>query len=188
MKFRFHARPRLIALFAVVIIASAYAQISNVRSRSAGGDTVFYDGATNIMTIKGGTDGVDFHQTVSFEGAVDRAPLVTISDNAGTTTPVTITAAQNGTHFVLGENGSNPLTFNLPAAVAGMEFWFTDNDATADADLVVNPDDADTIEDSSAGVSINSTTDEVGPTLGLRAVSSTQWVVIGVRGTWAEGS
>ncbi|OPZ49241.1 MAG: hypothetical protein BWY95_00192 [Bacteroidetes bacterium ADurb.BinA104] len=117
------------------------------------------------------------------------APLMTaISNHGSTTTAVTITAAQNGTHFILGENGSDPLTFNLPDAEVGLWYVFTDLDATAAADLVINPQDDDKIDAQDAGVSLNATGDAVGETRMLKAINDERWITITSFGTWTTGS
>lgn len=116
--------------------------------------------------------------------------LLAVETYNTTTTAKTVTAADCKIHktFIVGESGDDPVTFNLPTAVAGMEITFTDNDSTAAADLTINPADAASINGGTAGVSLNCTSDAVAQSITLRAISATAWVNVSAIGTWAAGS
>lgn len=109
-------------------------------------------------------------------------------DYTTTSTARTVVARETGYTFQVSSSSDDPVTFNLPDAAAGLEYTFVDYDATAAADLIVNPQDGDKINGGTAGVSYNCTGDAVGETMTLRAINSTDWVIIGYRGTWATGS
>lgn len=160
-------------IFCVFLVGLAYVAGNLLMGRTEG-----YTGLTNVEI----DENLIVADTVSH--------LEKIVDYATTSTARTITAAEAAKHytFVMGESGNDPVTFNLPAAVTGMEVTFIDNDATAAADLTINPDDSDTIDGGNAGVSFNCTTDAVGQSCTLRAVSAVNWVPVAIRGTWAAGS
>lgn len=111
-----------------------------------------------------------------------------IIDYVTTATAYTVKARESGTVFTCSELSNDPQQFNLPDAVKGLIYTFVDLDATAAADIVINPQDGDKIGTGGAGVSLDITGDAVGETVTLLAVSDTQWVIIGYRGTVGTGS
>lgn len=117
-----------------------------------------------------------------------RSKVQVIVYNTTTTARIITAREAHGAVFVMASTSDDPASFDLPAAVKGMHVFFIDNDATAAADLTVNPDDDDKINNQSAGVSYNATGDAYGELIELVAVSSTEWVVFRKIGTWTTGS
>lgn len=111
-----------------------------------------------------------------------------IVDYNTTTTARTITARETGTVFIMTSTSDDPVTFNLPDAAAGLNYTFIDLDATAAADLTINPKDGDSINLGTAGVSFNATGDAVGETVTLMAEDSVKWISTSKGGTWGAGS
>lgn len=119
---------------------------------------------------------------------------VHVIEVATTTTAYTITAQQARVDitFVLAEltngtYGNDPITFNLPACVPGARVSFIDANATAAADLKINPDDADKINGGTAGVTLEATGDAFGEGITLVG-TSLGWASVSKTGTWTTGS
>jgi hypothetical protein len=109
-------------------------------------------------------------------------------DYTTTTAARTVLAEETGMIFYSSSISNDPVTFNLPAARAGLRFTFVDLDATAAADLHINPDDADSINLGTAGVDWVATGDAVGEVTTVEAVDGVNWLVTNQIGTWAAGS
>lgn len=105
-----------------------------------------------------------------------------------TTTARSVLAYETGTVFVMYETSNDPTTFTLPTAEAGLTFTFIDNDATAAADLCIEPASGDQINKAAAGVSLTDTGDATGESVTLIAKDATHWVVMDKSGTWAAGN
>jgi hypothetical protein len=134
--------------------------------------------------LKGGIDTFNgYIQVESF--ALDPTGIV---DYTTTSTARTIKVKESGTAFTVSSSSDDPVTFNLPAAAAGLIYTFVDLDATAAADLTVDPATGDKINGGTAGVSYNCTGDAIGETMTLLCIDDTNWVIVGYRGTWATGS
>lgn len=133
---------------------------------------------------RGGIDTYDGYVRMDSFGYTASA----IIDYTTTGTARTVTVRESGSIFTASELSDDPVTFNLPDASKGLIYTFVDLDATAAADLVVNPKDGDKINGGTAGVSYNLTGDAVGETMTLLAVDGVNWVIIGYRGTASTGS
>lgn len=96
-------------------------------------------------------------------------------------TATTITVSQCGSTFV----NSAATLINLPVAAnaIGCNLTFVTGNAS---NFDVNPDDASQIlvETSALGHAIRNAT--LGDTITLRAISATQWVVVGILGTYTD--
>lgn len=128
--------------------------------------------------------------TVDFQSDVDLSAgiyLTSAQTYATTTTAKTLVAADAGVWKTSTAASDDPVTFNLPEASTciGAVFTFIDMDATAAADVSINPDDADSINGDTAGDAVNCTTDAVGQSITLMAVDATNWTILGSSGTWA---
>lgn len=111
-----------------------------------------------------------------------------VVDYTTTGTAKTLTAANSGGAWFVSSSSDDPVTFNLPAAEKGLMFTFIDNDATAAADLTIDPATGDKINNQTAGVSYNATGDAFGETVTLLAIDDTNWIVVSKVGTWTTGS
>lgn len=132
-----------------------------------------------------------YRDYTAFPNGVVAYPLlntVRVVDYITTTAARSVLAYESGTVFTMSSTADDPTTFSLPAAEAGLTFTFVDLDATAAADLVIDPATGDKINGGTAGVSYNCTGDAVGQTTTITAVDDTNWVVVGYLGTWAAGS
>lgn len=112
-----------------------------------------------------------------------------IVDYTTTTSARTVTAAESGYVFTVSDSGGAAeyeVTFNLPTAAVGLVYTFVDMDAAAGADLVIQANTGDTIEDSLAAKEYVSAGDTDSETCTILAVDATSWVVIGEQGTWAK--
>jgi hypothetical protein len=106
-----------------------------------------------------------------------------------TTTARTITAAENGTLFVMQSTSDDPVTFILPTILrAGMKYGFLDYDATAAADLIVDPAVVNSINGQTDGVTLNCTGDAIGEAIWLVSIDGTRWATQTKTGTWTTGS
>lgn len=126
-----------------------------------------------------------------FPNGVVSYPLlntVRVVDYTTTATARPVLAYESGTVFTMSSTSDDPTTFTLPAAEAGLTYTFVDLDATAAADLVIDPATGDKINNGTAGVSYNATGDAFGETVTLIAVDATNWVVVESVGTWGAGS
>lgn len=96
----------------------------------------------------------------------------------------TVLKTQSG--HVLVMNSASEKTFTLPSVAAadiGLEYTFTNINT---GNLIIDPADSDTVDDSSAGETISSGDDSV-TSITLRLVSATHWQIVGANGTWATG-
>lgn len=184
MKFTF----RKLSLFALALVALF------VVAKATDFPGLMTVGQLAVTADSQGTGNAVIGGTLTVTGATTLsssvASLISVVTYNTTTTARTITAteAKCRTTFVVASSSDDPVTFNLPVAVAGMEVTFIDNDATAAADLTINPVDGTTINGGSAGVSYNCTGDAVAQVTVLRAISTTEWVSVSTLGTWAAGS
>jgi hypothetical protein len=82
-----------------------------LHSKWSSGHLIFYDGTNDIFEIKNGTDGVEFHQAVTY-------PDPTTSTSSGT---ITLTSTSNRIQFL---SSTAARTVILPASsgVPGAEF------------------------------------------------------------------
>lgn len=108
-------------------------------------------------------------------------PIVIYNDSS---TPRVITVAESGTTFVVQTATSGAVNFTLPAAVAGLHYIFTDLDTTDNDDLQIDVDNADQIENLTAGHRYSETGNAFGASIQVIAVDATNWVVITTKGTW----
>lgn len=137
----------------------------------------------NALTVSNDTSGSQVAKmTISTAGAV----LLT-NTLAGyrwpqvAATATTITAAQCGSTF----SNTGAVQMELPeaSAVIGCTLTFVTLNAS---NFDVNPDDADQIltQTNAAGDAMRNAT--IGNTITIRAVSASQWAVVGVNGTWSD--
>lgn len=124
--------------------------------------------------------------TAQFDGGIQN----TLTEDYITTTSANVlTAAEMwGKVFTMTEASDDPVTHNLPTAVQGMTAYFIDLDATAAADLILEPQNADTINGSVAGVNWQQTGDVAQGGCYLYAYAAGKWALFPMGGTWAEGS
>lgn len=137
------------------------------------------DASTNSFTIKNNATSLF---TMSSTGG-----LVLTSTLAGQLAPqvaataTTITAAQCGSTF----SNSGAVQMELPEAstVIGCTLTFVTLNAS---NFDVNPDNADQIltQTNAVGDAMRNAT--VGNSIMIRAVSASQWAVIGINGTWSD--
>jgi hypothetical protein len=128
---------------------------------------------------------------ITASGSWVTQPLTKVVVYNTTTTAKTIAASDNGTVFHMASTSDDPVTFTLPVAAtvgAGFCVGFIDNDATAAADLCIDPNSADNINGGTDGVSLNQTADAVGKTCWLIS-DGTNWLYVGTPyGTWGAGT
>jgi hypothetical protein len=86
-----------------------------LHSKWSSGHLIFYDGTDDIFEIKNGTDGVEFHQAVTYPDPEDQ----TTTGGAGT---ITLTATSNRIQFV--DTSGDAITMELPGSTSnpGLEF------------------------------------------------------------------
>lgn len=192
----------IIAALFGVLIASAFAQhytetiyprkvvTANVVAR--GDFTLGDDLAVTGDATVGGTLDVAGETTLGVVSPdmIDqvgyRVNATAIVDYVVTATPRAVTAAESGYTFTVSTaDAAAEVEFQLPTAVAGLQYTFSDLDATASADLVIQAASGDIINAGAAGKEYLSGGDVVAETVTLRAVNATNWVVIGEKGTWA---
>lgn len=98
-------------------------------------------------------------------------------------TATTITAGQCGSTFI----NSGAIEIELPEAstVIGCRLTFVTGNA---ANFDIDPDDADIIliQTNAAGDMIRNAT--LGNTITIQAISASEWVVVGILGTWADAN
>ncbi|MCK5603084.1 hypothetical protein KAR91_14470, partial [Candidatus Pacearchaeota archaeon] len=94
-----------------------------------------------------------------------------------------LSAAQSGGVFVTTAGGGSQF-FQLPAASAGLIYYFVDISATAADDLMVKPTAGDSVADAAVSKMYASVGDEINTGLTVVAVNSGSWSVISSNGTW----
>lgn len=97
-----------------------------------------------------------------------------------TTSPVVVSATADLNKVFTNEGAAGSITFQLPAAAAGLTYTFVSQNVNA---MVVIVTAGDTIR---LGGNINTTTNttEVGSTLCLVAINATEWISVATEGTW----
>ena len=124
--------------------------------------------------------------TAQFDGGIQNTLT---EDYITTTASNTILAAEMwGKVFTMTSTSDDPITHILPTAVVGMNAYFIDLDATAAADLILDPQNADTINGSTAGVNWQQTGDVAQGGCFIYAYAAGKWSLFPMGGTWAAGS
>jgi len=94
-----------------------------IHSKWSSGHLIFYDGTTQIMEIKNGSDGVDFPQGISSTGGfTGNVTYPTPATTTGATGNITLTSTSNRVQFV--GTTSSGINLYLPGSTsnAGKEF------------------------------------------------------------------
>lgn len=117
-----------------------------------------------------------------------RLPAEAIKNAEVHTADDTLTAAESGTmHTTVGATGA--VTFTLPAAAVGLEYFFK---VGAAEELRIDPDGTETIALPSTGVQGAAgkylTADAAGETVHIICDTAGEWSVYGFTGTWAAES
>lgn len=100
-----------------------------------------------------------------------------------TSTARTITDDETGTVFAMTSTGDDACTFTLPDAEAGLIYTFIDNDATDTADLVVEPQSGDKIDNATAGNHVYIDTNDYGQMVKLLGLDDDEWIILDSIGT-----
>lgn len=186
----------LAAIVAVPLIAGAALSVGTtfndleiVAHPSNGQTGIFKVGDGAPTNTQDGEDAyiegmLEVDGSVYFDGTWGTQAKVLTEDYTTTGTANTITAAENGTTFFVSESSDDVVNFVLPSAAAGLIFTFIDNDATAGADLTIDPASGDSLNGDTAGDGIACTSDAVGQSITYLAVDATTWVPINTVGTW----
>lgn len=131
--------------------------------------TIEYDeDGTNELRITGNTIFEDFVSNKV------RTEVVTGAD--------TLTAAQSGYYLIY----TTPNTVTLPPAAAGLIFFIVDANATAAADLIIDPNGSDSINGDTAGHYIMNETDADGCMATLIGTAANTWYAIYTPSAWTE--
>lgn len=101
---------------------------------------------------------------------------------AQASTPVTLTAEDSGKAYT-DEGSSAQIVFNLPTAVAGLEFTFLIQSVNG---IQVTAASGDTIRVASSvsAVAGNIAATTIGNTIKLKAINATEWLALYNVGTW----
>lgn len=176
MKQVIHSRLGRTALCTVIVLCIAAFAVLIGRSSGQG-----FDGRPDQRTLR-----VSNLYWANGSGGPTNYKLET-EDYTSTTTVRAITAAESGTVFTVSEaDGTSeaPVKFLLPAAAAGLHYWFVDNDAGEAADLTIDPNTGDSLNGDTAGDGIACTTDTAGQSIHYVALDATTWVPLHYIGTW----
>ena len=144
----------------------------------------YLDWLHSAVTAKFGTLTVDTTATIA-----GLKKTVNVVDYVTTATVRTVTAAESGTTFIVSDLegiSSSTVSFQLPAAAAGLTYTFVDGEASADQDLRITAATGDTINGGTAGKKYMSGGDTVKESTTLVAIDGTRWEVIKETGTWAN--
>jgi len=104
-----------------------------------------------------------------------------------TATARLVTPAESGTVFVLDHAAqAAEVEFQLPPAAPGLAYTFLDDDARANADLVVQAASGDSINGGTAGKEYVCGGDAVKQSRAIVAIDDAAWLVVSESGTWAN--
>lgn len=92
-----------------------------LHTKWSSGHLIFHDGTNDILEIKNGTDGVEFHQAVTNPDP---------ATSTGSTGTVTLTSTSNRIQFLAATNDINLVLPTAAAANAGIEFKLFTSTAT----------------------------------------------------------
>ncbi|MFH0809380.1 MAG: hypothetical protein V2A77_02745 [Pseudomonadota bacterium] len=136
-------------------------------------------GSTPDITL--GDDVLYVEGSAEFDGQV--SIVRTITDDADGMAQGDFSSAQSVGTAITNAGAGGAMVYNLPAAVAGLQYTFV---VMAAQNMDINPDAADQILvlTNAVGDAIRSAT--AGNTVTLLAVDATNWVVVGEKGTWAD--
>jgi hypothetical protein len=123
-----------------------------------------------------------------FEAKNFALATVGVVDYTTTGTSYTVERNQTGKVFTCSEISEDPITFILPACRAGLIYTFVDLDATAAADLIIDTQTGDKINNQTAGVTYNNTGDVRGESVTVIGLNDTDWAILSKTGTWTTGS
>lgn len=157
----------------VALASGAVAQVGTSSSSSTDNALARFDGTTGkviqtspiIVTDAGALEGLQ----------------VTVTPKTQAASPYTVTNGDSGKVFT-NEGASSIVTFNLPTAVAGLEYTFVVQDADG---LTVVASAGDTIRIATAvsAVAGNISATAIGATVRLVAINATEWVSVATNGT-----
>lgn len=161
-----------------VMVAGAVALTDKLYCAASGKMSATVAGAPQMIPLETATADGDIIEAMYIGGPV-AGPTGTTTEHH--TASDTLTKDESGTiHTNKGAGGS--ITFTLPAAVAGLEFWFY---VGAAQNLVIDPAGAETVSLPSNGVAqATITANAIGETVHIKCCEDGTWAVFGFTGTW----
>lgn len=151
-------------------------------------DPLFYDsGNSNFTTVADGNKfaGVARDAAASGDTTGNVLLMAWVALRSSSvhikTADFTVLASQSGDGFTtVGAGGS--VTFALPAAVVGLEYFYQ---VGAAQNLVLDPDASETVSLPSTGVAqATITANAIGETVHIKCLTAGTWAVFGFTGTW----
>lgn len=107
---------------------------------------------------------------------------VTVTPKTQAASPYTVTNGDSGKVFT-NEGASAGVTFNLPTAIAGLEYTFVVQDADG-LTVVANAGDTVRIAGAVSATAGNSASTTIGSTVRFVAINVTEWISVATNGTW----
>lgn len=170
---------------------------SNGQFNSVDLNGLNFGGYTFLDTVGGGyrgaygrdPDGVYADPTgvkrlfVGFPGSNANPLLCTRLVVPKATTPIAVSQIDDNRKAFTNEGAAAQIVFNLPAAVAGLEYTFIVQDADG-IQIVAAAGDTINLAGTVSAAAGNATSTTPGSSITLLAINATEWVAISALGTW----
>ena len=176
---------KLRTFVALLILATAVIGIGAFTNTMDGDPTAWYwTGGTKDTALAWAREVEDYLDgTTAVSGMQITEPVLKVALENDITGADTLTAAQSGKYLFYADGNTVTLP---PATGSGVIFYIIDANATAAADLTVDPYSGDNINGDTAGNYIQNQTDADGCMAILIDVDANDWKAIYTPSAWAE--